>query len=151
MLVLCAVLVATGCTSSPKEPATHAHAVQPVRATPSTSLPMAYLSFREGVIDSAHRHGQRDARLYPDGMLAVQTRGSSGGSRCAPRPSRVAASGTHAVVLDYGTTVASGACHADLQTFTSVVRLPPGVAAQLPLRVVLRLPGGSSYSVDARG
>lgn len=137
-MVLAALLAATACTSRDRGTFRHVSATTaPVSSAPVPGA-AAYLSFREGTIDSAHRHGREDVRVYPDGRLAVQTMGS-GTVGCVPRPARVAAAGSHAVVVEFGE-ITSTACTADEQVFTSTVRLPSEVAPQPPLRVTVRFP-----------
>lgn len=137
-------VLAAACTTTPSHGVHGAPTGPAPSAVDSTASP--YLSFRRGFIDQTGWHGPRDARVYPDGRLAVLTYGGG----CAPRPVQVRSSGPHVVVVTYSSYGSARVCLAYAAPFTAIVRLPRNVQPHPPLRVTVEL-AGVSYTVPARG
>jgi hypothetical protein len=71
---------------------------------------------------------------WRDGRLEITTWGSGS---CPGVPTRVRVRGQHAVEVTISADY-SGACTADLGPTTSVIEVPPGIAATGPLTVTVR-------------
>ena len=111
----------------------------------STASPV--ISFEPGLIDASPRNQGGDAKLLPDGRLAVLT--FVGG--CPDQPVAVSGSGQDVTVTYRAMPVDEGAvCDDGLAPYTAVLRLPETVDRALPLRVTLLRPEVASYTLNAR-
>ncbi|HEX4016587.1 MAG TPA: hypothetical protein VHX15_07600 [Frankiaceae bacterium] len=105
------------------------------------------LRFRRGVIDNTGWHGTRDARVYPDGRLAVLTYG--GGCPLAPALLTVG-DASHIVVTYRAESDDDRACLAFLAPYTTVFKLPRTVNLSRPLAVTVKLDDSETYTLTAR-
>lgn len=142
--LLTLLLILAACSGSP-------HPASLPKQHPATKVSLSttgsVVSFRLGLIDNTGQHGTRDARLLPNGQLAVMTYGGG----CSDRPGSVTGSG-HQVTVDYLPPYIppNSVCPAFLAPYTAVVRLPAAVDASLPLQVSVEYAGKLSFTIAAR-
>ena len=122
------------------------HPINPAPAIPKPPKPDV-LRFRPGLVDNTGWHGIRDARVYPDGRLAVLT--YDGG--CARRPVLLSVRNASHLDITYGAVARQpAACLSFLGPFTAVVKLPLTVNLQRPLAVTVHFDGAAAYTLTAR-
>jgi hypothetical protein len=132
--------------SAPPTPAASARAPQTTLGSGLIPKP-DLLRFRRGLIDNTGWHGIRDARVYPDGRLAVMT--YDGG--CPSQPVLLSVEDASHIDLTYGSVPGAGpACLALLAPYTAVLKLPRTVNLDRPLAVSVHFPSSDSYTLTAR-
>jgi hypothetical protein len=105
------------------------------------------LRFRRGLIDNTGWHGTRDARLYPDGRLAVLTYGDS----CPLKPVLLTVENASHIDLSYGSAPGEGTgCLSFLAPYTAVLKLPGTVHLNRPLTLTVHFASGDDYTLTAR-
>lgn len=137
--------------SATSAPATKSASATPPSPHPINSAPAIpkpdVLRFRPGLVDNTGWHGIRDARVYPDGRLAVLT--YDGG--CARQPVLLNVRNASHLDLTYGAVARQPAvCLSFLGPFTAVVKLPLTVNLQRPLAVTVHFDGAAAYTLTAR-
>jgi hypothetical protein len=150
--LLGSIVGCAGAGSSPAGPAprtsipTSASTLQAGNPAPLIPKPDV-LRFRRGVVDSTGWHGTRDARVYPDGRLAVLT--YDGG--CPRKPILLTVRDASHLDITYGMdTSGNRACLTFLGPYTAVFKLPRTVNLGRPLAVSVHFGGTDDYTVTAR-
>jgi hypothetical protein len=105
------------------------------------------LRFRRGLIDNTGWHGTRDARLYPDGRLAVLTYGGG----CPLKPVLPGVENASHVDVTYAPVPGDGpVCLTFLGPYTAVLKLPRTVNLDRPLAVTVHFADSEVYTLTAR-